>query len=271
MNKELLAKANKYMQYLDYEEFEERVSEALSDPENEDFTKEEIREAVLEAMVEEIEESYDLSDLEEDDAEYTFDDEGDIEEEIEDEPSEEIGDRGIKKKILYFLPYVLMVVSVAFFVNYTLMFGSGTTTSMVSSICPNDLCVYSKIFSTSLERGDIVTFYSDEVGGYVTKRVVGLPGETISFKDGCVYIDGKKLDESSYLADGVETHCSDTFLVPENGYFLLGDNRMVSDDSRFWDNPFISINDIEGKLITVVPLHKVIGGSDTQSTESGDY
>jgi signal peptidase I len=71
-------------------------------------------------------------------------------------------------------------------------------------------------------------------GGTYVKRLVGLPGETISARNGRVFIDGKRLDES-YLASGraFTTGLPPTHLGPDQ-YFMMGDNRTLSCDSRRW-------------------------------------
>jgi signal peptidase I len=65
------------------------------------------------------------------------------------------------------------------------------------------------------------------------------------------------LDESEYLDDDVVTESDDTFVVPEGDYFMLGDNREVSLDSRYWDNPYITVDDIHSKVLWVIPFHKL--------------
>ena len=108
----------------------------------------------------------------------------------------------------------------------------------------------------SVGRGDVVVFWSDEEGMYLIKRVVGLPGETVSLKDGYIYIDGEKLEEP-WLPDDVvgKTFNStggldfDYGKVPENCYFLLGDNREYSYDCRFFSNRFINSKVIKAKAV----------------------
>lgn len=75
------------------------------------------------------------------------------------------------------------------------------------------------------QRGDIVMFYQKDENETMVKRVIGLPGETVSFVGGKVYINGEPLDESAYLDDTVETDCGGedkTFTVPEGSYFHVG-------------------------------------------------
>jgi signal peptidase I len=86
----------------------------------------------------------------------------------------------------------------------------------------------------NLERGDVVLFRSAEADGLVLKRVIGLPGETVAIVDGRVAIDGRVIDEP-WLATGTTTQPGGrrTTLLSADEYFLLGDNRANSNDSRF--------------------------------------
>ena len=81
-------------------------------------------------------------------------------------------------------------------------------------------------------RGNIVTFWSDELDKLLVKRVIGLPGDTVSFKGGFVYINGEKLNEDYLPVSGITTSETESFEVPEGCIFVLGDNRNVSNDSR---------------------------------------
>lgn len=92
------------------------------------------------------------------------------------------------------------------------------------------------------QRGDVVVLKPPQAaseGNEFIKRIIGLPGETIKLSSGHVYINGKLLDES-YIASDVMTY-GGTFLsdnveytIPNNQYFLMGDNREHSSDSRYW-------------------------------------
>ncbi|RAP27757.1 signal peptidase I [Candidatus Marinamargulisbacteria bacterium SCGC AG-343-D04] len=106
------------------------------------------------------------------------------------------------------------------------------------------------------ERGDIVVFRSpnDDGKDYV-KRLVGLPGETVEIKRGYVYINGKEL-----ILEGVDIQRDRDFYGPrvieDSGYFMLGDNRSMSRDSRYWG--FVNRDDIIGKaLFTFWPFNRM--------------
>ncbi|MDE2901000.1 MAG: signal peptidase I [Chloroflexota bacterium] len=81
------------------------------------------------------------------------------------------------------------------------------------------------------QRGDIVVFHlADRTSADLVKRVVALPGETVEMRDGRVYVDGEMMDEP-YLTGFDDSNVA-TEVVPEGHYYVLGDNRAVSFDSR---------------------------------------
>ena len=103
------------------------------------------------------------------------------------------------------------------------------------------------------ERGDIVTFWSEELNKVLVKRVIGLPGDEISFSGGYVYVNGEQLEEPYLMAQGV-TECDETFTVPEGCFFPLGDNRTGSFDARFWETPYIPVSAIQAKPFVVISI-----------------
>lgn len=105
------------------------------------------------------------------------------------------------------------------------------------------------------ERGSVVTFWNDELGHLLVKRVIGLPGDTVTFESDGVYINGEKLDEP-YLAEGLITKSEKSFTVPDGCLFFLGDNRDGSYDSRRWDEPFIPLEKVQARTLLAVSVGK---------------
>ena len=103
------------------------------------------------------------------------------------------------------------------------------------------------------ERGDIVTFWNEELNKVLVKRVIGLPGDEISFSGGYVYVNGEQLEEPYLMAQGV-TECDETFTVPEGCFFPLGDNRTGSFDARFWETPYIPVSAIQANPFVVISI-----------------
>lgn len=115
------------------------------------------------------------------------------------------------------------------------------------------------------KKGDVVVFVSpkDKEKNYI-KRVIGTKGDEVSIRGGNVYVNNKKLDESVYLKEDIKTY-SGVFLregqdvvVPEGKFFVLGDNRGSSSDSREWG--FVQREAILGESIFVYwPLNQIRG------------
>ncbi len=97
-------------------------------------------------------------------------------------------------------------------------------------------------------RGDVIVMNApDGNGGDFIKRVIGLPGDTVAIVKGAVYVNGVKLDEPYIIRSF--TYSMEKMTVPEGSYFVLGDNRDVSNDSHRWGP--LSGDKIVGKVFVI--------------------
>ncbi len=107
------------------------------------------------------------------------------------------------------------------------------------------------------ERGDVIIFQSNDVEEsdevkYLIKRIIGLPGETIEVTQNGVYVDGELILED-YVKDGITTSVEVSATLGEDEYFVMGDNRTVSNDSRYFGP--ISGESILGRaFLRILPL-----------------
>ena len=108
------------------------------------------------------------------------------------------------------------------------------------------------------QRGEVIVFkYPGNLSQRYIKRIIGLPGETIEIKEGEIVISsqGKKyvLDESRYLPPDFKTLGENFFALGQDEYFVLGDNRFFSSDSRRWGP--LPQEDIIGRVfIRILPF-----------------
>ena len=116
------------------------------------------------------------------------------------------------------------------------------------------------------ERGEVVTFWSDEMGKLLVKRVIGLPGDEISFSGGYVYINGQRLEEDYLDQQGGTISPNQTsFTVPEGCLFFLGDNRSGSNDARYWEESYIPVGNVKAHVLLAISL---TGGSSWQGVRA---
>ena len=173
---------------------------------------------------------------------------------------------GIVKGVLVWskeiiIALVLVWLILTFVAQNSTVYGS----SMAPTLENGEMLLMNKFIYrfTEPQRGDIIVFtYEDPRQGeeYLIKRVIGLPGDTIEIMDGMVYINGTAYDESKYLemSTDIKGDVEYPFLVPENSYFVLGDNRANSKDSRFSEVGAVPKEQIVGKAsIRFWPFDKI--------------
>ena len=171
-------------------------------------------------------------------------------------------ERGVLHEILSFLIYVAVVVGATFLIIHFVgqrTYVSGS--SMENTLSDGDNLIVDKItyrFSDP-QRFDIIVFpfrYEDHV--YYIKRIIGLPGETVQITDGDIYIDGEILQES-YGREVIKDSglATEPIVLGEDEYFVLGDNRNDSTDSRDPSVGVIHRDEIIGRAwLRIWPLDK---------------
>jgi signal peptidase I len=112
------------------------------------------------------------------------------------------------------------------------------------------------------KRGDVVVFvYPEDKKKDFIKRLVGLPGETVEIKGGSIYINDQPVEESIfkqiyYYNRGDFSAEGQKIIVPDDSYFVLGDNSVSSKDSRYWG--FVPKKDLLGKAMVIYwPIQRI--------------
>ncbi len=134
--------------------------------------------------------------------------------------------------------------------------------SMVPRLETNDRVLVNKLAYDFRDpaRGDVTVFRTPPNANItamddLVKRIVGMPGETIEGRDGRIYINGELLDEP-YLAPDVTSPSFAPVKIPANSYFMLGDNRQLSNDSHIWGpaNRDLFVGPV---FVTIWPLDRI--------------
>ena len=150
------------------------------------------------------------------------------------------------------VPYLLTFVFTILFFKLVVTLNYVPTGSMEPTITTKSVVVSWRIpyliNNPVPNRGDVVTFYEQaENPRILIKRVIGLPGDTIAFKSGKVYLNGEELDEPYLMTQNSTSSIVHEFNVPEGHIFVMGDNREHSNDSRFTTNHYVPLRNVIAK------------------------
>jgi signal peptidase I len=159
------------------------------------------------------------------------------------------------KEILDWIIVLVIAVTLALTINKFIIYKvSSPTASMENTIMIDDKVITFRLayLFSDPKRGDIVVFQAPDTPeeDYI-KRVIGLPGETVEGIDGVVYINGEPLEEY-YLKEEMTGNFG-PYVIPEGCYFMMGDNRNISLDARYWTNHFVEKDKIRGKALFKYP------------------
>ena len=173
-----------------------------------------------------------------------------------------------RKKKLKFLKklidcgiFLLIVLTVTFILNeYVIERTQVHNHSMEPTLSEGDVLLTDKLTYKRRDpkRYEIVIFKNETDGEDLIKRVIGLPGETVRIVQGKIYIDGENIEDIEGLDKPFDAgSAAEDFKLGEDEYFVLGDNREVSIDSRVPSVGAVSAENIIGKaLIRIKPLSK---------------
>ena len=146
------------------------------------------------------------------------------------------------KIIKEILPYVLIIIAVILIRTFIITPVRVDGASMDQTLEDGQILLLYKL--ANVDYGDIVVLDEEKEGEIIIKRIIGMPGDTVSIKDNTVYVNGEEVEED--YAYG-ETSDYEEITLDDDEYFILGDNRPISKDSRYFGP--VKEDEIIGKVI----------------------
>lgn len=161
--------------------------------------------------------------------------------------------KSLNNELLQWAVVFVVAVIAALFINTFIVVNAQIPSgSMKDTILPGDR-VFGSRLSYALgepQRFDIIIFrYPDDESQLFIKRIIGLPGETLEIRDGHIYINGSDTPLDDVQIKEPMEGTFGPYEIPKSCYFVMGDNRNNSMDSRYWKNTFVSEDKILGKAI----------------------
>lgn len=165
--------------------------------------------------------------------------------------------KGARRELMSWVMILVVSFLVALFINEVVLINARIISgSMEKTIMTGDRVMGARFayWFSEPQRQDIVIFTSRERDNKtLIKRIIGVPGDTVEIYDGKVYVNGERLEEP-YLWEEMYGSFG-PYKVPEGCYFMLGDNRNGSGDSRYWSDPYVRREDILGKALFIYWPH----------------
>ncbi len=146
------------------------------------------------------------------------------------------------KIIKEILPYVLIIIAVILIRTFIITPVRVDGASMDQTLEDGQILLLYKL--ANVDYGDIVVLDEEKEGEIIIKRIIGMPGDTVSIRDNTVYVNGEEVEED--YAYG-ETSNYEEITLDDDEYFILGDNRPISKDSRYFGP--VKEDEIIGKVI----------------------
>ena len=158
------------------------------------------------------------------------------------------------RELLSWIQIIVIAAVVAFVLNNFLIANSRVPTgSMENTIMTGDRVIGSRLSYRFGEpkRGDVIIFHwPDDEKMLFVKRIIGMPGDKVTIRDGHVYLNDSETPlEEPYIQEPMVVEPEKTFQVPECAYFCMGDNRNESMDARYWKNSYVYKNKILAKVL----------------------
>lgn len=157
------------------------------------------------------------------------------------------------EKMKELMPYIVIFVFVILLKLFVVTPIRVNGTSMMNTLHPKDIMILNKTayLTKGPKRFDIVVVRLDDED--IIKRVIGLPGEVIEYKNNVLYVNGKKVEEK---VKGLETADYKSEKIPAGSYLVMGDNREASYDGRAFG--FIKKNQILGRTsLVILPFNRI--------------
>ncbi len=200
------------------------------------------------------------------------------------ENKDKVERRSVGKVVLdYVITFAVIAAIIFALQSFVIINARIPSASMENTIMTGERLFGSRLAYTfgEPERYDIVIFkYPDDESQLFIKRIIGLPGETIIITGGKVYAVDCYTDttgvsdeelinnpmyfektievDDSFIKEPMNTSESAVYRVPDDGYFMMGDNRNNSKDSRYWTNKYVTKDKILGKaMLRYWPLNKI--------------